>query len=172
MITAGVLRQAANLFVFPFVCFASMVPVIAGLNVVLTIVEYSVGWRGYAPGVGLDDFTTLYFNGDVVGIASLTLIGGATFGLLGWGLGRLEGIAQPALGDHLRRCSFLYVFVALVGALFAAEYVGNLVAGHPMYDMPKGVIVWVVAGYAILVDAVVLVWQRRHLGRADSGSGP
>jgi uncharacterized membrane protein YdjX (TVP38/TMEM64 family) len=147
------------LFVFPFLYFASVVPV--GVVAVLTfVVNVRFNW-----------YITLYFNGDISGIVALLVIGSPVFGVFSWVLVRLEGVPRPTPADHLRRCAFLYAFVGILGAMFATEYIGNLIADNPMYEMPKAVVIWVVAGYAILVDALVLLRERRR-NRADHGGDP
>ncbi len=133
-------RQAMKQFVFSFVYFVSMVPVIVGVWQVLMFVEYNIGFRGYEPGVGLDDFTTLYFNGDVVAVAAIFIIGGTAFGSLSWSLVR---------------------FVVILGMMFSAEYLTNLVEGNPMYEVPLVVGILLVAAFAICVDALVFGWQQR-----------
>ena len=165
MTLAAMIRDVARYFVFPFFYFLSIGPVCIAVILVLTQIETTIGWRGYAPGIVADDFTTVYFNGDVVGIVSLVLIGGPAFGLLSLGLVRLEGLRSPSLVDHLRQCALLYAFVGILGALFAAEFVGNFVAGHPMYEMPRAAVAWVIAGFAIPANALALFWRRRRFAR-------
>ena len=171
MALATTIRGIAKLFVVPFFYFVSVLPVGIAFVVVLTLTESYIGWRGYAPGFGADDFTTVYFNGDVVGIISLILIGGPAFGLLSLGLVRLDGVRCPSLVDHLRQRAYPYAFVGIPGALFATEYVGSVGAGEPMYEMPKAVAVWVIAGFAIAVNALTPFWRYRRFAWAVLGSG-
>jgi hypothetical protein len=167
---ATTIRGMARLFVFPFFYFVSVVPVGIAVVLVLTMTETNIGWRGYTPGIGADDFTTVYFNGDVVGIVSLLLIGGPAFGLVSLGLVWLDGVRSPSLVDHLRQCAYLYAFVGILGVLFAAEYVGNVIAGDPMYEMPKAAVLWVIAGFAISVNALTLFRTHRRLVRVGVGA--
>lgn len=154
----------------PFLYLASTIPVIISLIVVLTFVEYNIGFRGYEPGLGLDGFTTLYFDGDLIGMVALVLIGGPVFGLCSWGVTKLERTRQPSITDHLRHCVFLYAFVVIVGASFVMELVGNFVSGDPMHEGPKAVIFLVAAGYAILIDALILIRQGRRSIYSNSRS--
>lgn len=157
-----VIRQAATLFIFPFLYFASVVPVVAVLLVVFTLEEQSIGFNQY---------NSVYFNGDITAVASLLVIGSLVFGGCSRALVWLEGMTRPTLADHLRHCAFIYAFVGILGALIAVELIGNLIAGIPMY-MPKVVVVWVVAAYAILVDGLILVRERQPFGRASLGARP
>jgi hypothetical protein len=158
------IRNLAKLFVFPFF-FLSLVPVGISAVLVLALIEINVGWRGYAPGIGADNLAALYFNGDVVGIVSLVLIGGPVFWLLSLGLVRLDGLRSPSLVDHLRQCAYLYASVGMLVALFAAEYDENLVAGNPMHEAPNAAVLWVIAGFALLVNALTLSRRHRRIAR-------
>ena len=155
-----VIRQTTRLFIFPFLYFASVVPVVVGVVAALSFMAYNVGFNRY---------NTLYFNGDIAGVAALLVIGSPAFRAFSWVFIRLEGVPQPTPADHLRRCAFLYAFVGILGAMFTAEYVGNVLADNPMYEMPKAVIIWIVAGFAIFVDALVLFWKRRRSNYVNLG---
>jgi hypothetical protein len=148
-------RQATRVFGFPFLYFANMVPVMVGVIVVLSLVEFGA----------LSRYDMLHSNVELVGLASLFVVGGLVFGLLGLTFSWLEKTPRPTLVDHLRRCSFLYVFVALLTATLAPEIVANLLAGNGAYEIPLGTILPVLGGYAILVDAMVLLFERRRAGR-------
>jgi hypothetical protein len=156
--TAVEIRQATRLLVFPFLYFASVVPVAVGVIAVTVFLEEQIGLYMY-PLEG-----SVRYYGYIALVASFLVVASTTFGMVNWGLYRLEGVSQLTLVDHLRRCSFLYVFVAILGAMFATELVENLVASSPMYEVPGIVLIWVIAGYAICVDALMFRWQRRRLG--------
>jgi hypothetical protein len=157
---AGEIRQLMKLFVFPFLYFASVIPVVIGLIVVFTFEEHYVGYNRY---------NTLYLNGDISTVASLLVIGSLVFGGCSWALVRLEGMTRPTLSDHLRRCAYIYAFVGILGALFAVDLVGNLISGNPVYQVSKAAVVWAVAVYAIFVDILVFIRERRRFERASLG---
>lgn len=138
-------------FFLPFLYFLGVIPVAVVLVAALAIVEGATD---------LEQHGILYFNADVSVAALLIMIGSPVFGAIAWMHGRLEEVSGGAFVDHLHRCAFLYVFVGILGAMFAAEYIGNLVTDRPMYELPKAGIIWAIAAYAILVDALVLVWRR------------
>jgi hypothetical protein len=159
---AGEIRQMMKLFVFAFLYFASVMPVVISLIVVFTLEEHFVGYNRY---------NTLYFNGDISTVASLLVIGSLVFGGCSWALVRLEGMTRPTHSDHLRHCAFIHAFVGILGALFAVELVGNFISGNPVYQMSKAAVVWVVAVYAIFVDVLVFIGERRRFERASLGGG-
>jgi hypothetical protein len=147
-------RQVIRHFVFPFLYFASVALVVASGVAATGFVGDGIGL--YA-GIGL--------------ILALLIVAGLVLGTFSLLIARLDGTSFPMLSDHLRHCAFLYAFVVIVGALFAAEYIGNVAAGRPMYELPKAVIVWLAAGYAIVANGLVLLWKRCSSG-VEAGGAP
>jgi hypothetical protein len=168
-VSGAVRHDAVRFFVIPMLYAIGVVPVAIGVLWVLLFVEYRIGFYSPEPGFGLDNLVTLYFNGDVAGAVAIVAIGAPVFALLGWGLGRLGGVQQPTLGDHLCRCAFLYAFVVILGAMFAVELARNLALGKPMYEVPLVVGIWLVAGFGIFMDAVVLLLKRQHAQHTEHG---
>lgn len=79
---------------------------------------------------------------------------------------RLEGLRRPGIVDHLRRCALLYaLFVPLGGLLVAFADPGDPGGGGS-----PAIMLCVVAGYAIFIDAIILFKAQRRLDRRGSRS--
>ena len=94
------------------------------------------------------------------------LVSGAVLYVGGWALLSLEELRRPRVLDHLRRCAFLYLVFVPLGILLAV-FVG--------LDDPGGggvlaLAFCAVAGYAILIDALLLFIVRRRPNRLRTGS--
>ncbi len=97
----------------------------------------------------------------------MLLVGGAVFGFYSWALLGLEGVDQLTIWDHPRRCAMLYPFVVFVGLLMIF---------HVDWADPGGggaiaALVFIAAGYTILVDALVQIVVRRRSHRASLRGG-
>ncbi|QIN82477.1 hypothetical protein GBA63_07325 [Rubrobacter tropicus] len=75
---------------------------------------------------------------------------------------QLEGLRRPRIVDHLRRCALLYaLFVPLSALLVALVDFGDPGGGGSL-----AIMLCFAAGYAILVDTVLLLFVvRRRSGR-------
>jgi hypothetical protein len=155
-------REVTRLFVLPFLYFLCVAPVVAGIAALLALEGRYFGFGQY---------NTWYFNGDATAVAALLLVGGFVFAACSWILVRLDGLRRPVPADHLRQCGFLYAFFCILGVLFAAEYLGNVVAGRPMNEAPLAAVIWLAAGYGVLVNAAVLI-RRRRRDAASIGGRP
>lgn len=94
------------------------------------------------------------------------LVAGAVLYAGGWELLRLEGLQRPGILDHLRRCALLYTLFVLGSVLLVALV--NL--GDPGGGGALATMLCFAAGYAILVDAVLLLAAQRRLDRQGSRS--
>ena len=97
----------------------------------------------------------------------MLLVGGAVFGFYSWALLGLEGVDQLTIWDHPRCCAMLYPFVVFVGLLMIF---------HVDWADPGGggaiaALVFIAAGYTILVDALVQIVVRRRSHRASLRGG-
>ncbi len=97
----------------------------------------------------------------------MLLVGGAVFGFYSWALLGLEGVDQLTIWDHPRRCAMLYPFVVFLGLLMIF-YIDR--------DDPGGggaiaAMVFIAAGYTVLVDALVQFVVRRRSHRASLRGG-
>ena len=147
-------------FVAPILNAAGFVPVMIGVMVVLSFVEYRFGF---------DSLTTLRYNGVVVAAAVLTL-GGFVFGLLDQALVRLEGLRAPTVHDHLCHCAALFVFVGVLAILLVASY-GHLAAHGVSLGYGLPVVGFLSALYAVSIDALLLRIMRRRLDRVNLEGG-
>ncbi|MDQ5819671.1 MAG: hypothetical protein M3334_15080 [Actinomycetota bacterium] len=99
--------------------------------------------------------------------APAMLVGGAVFGFYSWALLGLEGGDQLTIWDHLRRCAMLYPFVAFLG-LFMIFY---SVWADPGGGGAIVAMVFIAAGYTVLVDALAQFVVRRRSHRASLRGG-
>ena len=151
----------------PFLYAAGFVLVMSGDVAVISFVERTIGFWNDKRGLQPADLITLPYNGDVVAAAATLVIGGVVFGVLASVLLRLERLHGPAIGDHLRHCTALYVILATLMVLLLATYEK---AAHGMsLGYGVAVVAFFTIGYAILIDASVLWWQRRKYVQASSG---
>ncbi len=152
-------------FVSPILYAAGLFPVLVTVWRVLTFVENNIGFGDYVPGIGLDNFTTIYFNGDIVAVATIVLAGLIVFGALSQSLVRLERIQEPTILDHLRHCSLLYSGILFMGLILFISYESQ--AGGLGYAL--GLVVLVIGAYAASIDASILFLNRRRLNRVEHG---
>ncbi len=163
---AMTLRNAV-MAVAPFLYALGLFPVLVGTMSVVTFAERRLGFWNDSPGIQLADLTTLRYNGDLLVVMTIFLLGGVVFGVLASVLLRLEQLHGPASGDHLRHCTALYVILATLMVLLLATYEK---AAHGMsLGYGVAVVAFFTIGYAILIDALVLWWQRRKYVQASSG---
>jgi hypothetical protein len=151
----------------PFLYVAGLVVVMMGVMAALSFAERTVGfyeWDGGSP-----NFTTLHYNGDAVGAAATLVIGGVVFGLLALLLVRLERLRRPAIRDHLRHCTALYVILGILVILLLATYEDQAAHGVSL-GYAVAVVAFSTVGYAIAVDALVLWRQRQRCVRASFGN--
>lgn len=152
--------------VAPFLYAAGFVVTIIGVMATLSYAERTVGF--YDRDGGSSNFTTLHYNGDVIGAATTLIVGGVVFGLLAVALLRLERLRRPTVRDHLRRCTALYVIGGTLMILLFATYEEQAAYGVSLgYAVAVGGLFTV--GYAIAIDALVLWWQRQKCVRAGFG---
>jgi hypothetical protein len=153
-------------FVAPFLYAAGLVIVMMGAMAALSFVERTVGF--YERDGGSPNFTTLHYNGDVVGATATLVIGGVVFGLLALMLVRLERLHRPAIRDHLRHCTALYVILGTLMNLLLATYEDQAAYGVSLgYAVAVGALFTVC--YAIAIDALILWRQRQRCARAGFG---
>ncbi len=147
-------------YISPLLYAAGFVPAIVAVWQIMMFVEYNIGF-GYDRGLGLDDFTTLYFNGDVAGVLAVILVGSVVFGALTKALMWLERLPMPGTLDHFRHCALLYVFLGLLATVLIAEFAtnyGDVAGGYAIVALG-----FVIVGYAILINAALIALQcRRH----------
>ncbi len=156
----------------PLLHLAGSVTVIVCVPTVLSFIENSVGLADYEGDGGLNALTTLYFNGDVPAAISLLLFGGILFGALGRLFSWSEGPRRSTLAGHVRRCSLSYALIALSGLVVVAEYAANY--GADASGVTGGyvvaVAVFLTAGYAILLDALMTFRRARYVGVGTGAS--
>jgi hypothetical protein len=151
-------RHVARL-VAPILYAAGLVPVMIGAIMIVSYIAY---------GIGFDNFTTFRYNGDVAIVASILVIGGIVFGFLGQTLLWLERLRTPTFRDHLRRCAVLYVFMGTLSAWLVANYEDLAVHGVALgYGLALAGLF--AAGYAVLIDALLLLHRIRRSDHAGSG---
>ncbi len=154
--------QAVKLLISPSLYFAGVVPVAVGIFVVFGTMEY--GGRLEQYGELLYRYDNVTPSVDEVGLAFILVIGGLVFGLLGRTLISLERLGCPKLTDHLRRCTCFYLFLVIATPMLIQESVkAYRVPGYPPPEFLSQV-AWLLAGCAILMDALLLVWRRRFNG--------
>ena len=92
------------------------------------------------------------------GLLALLLIGAPVFGLLSFGLARIERLRFPILLDHIRHCVVLYAGLVVLAPALATGYV------MPRWGLGwgLGVALFLTGAYAASVDAVVLYAMRRR----------
>lgn len=143
----------------PFLYFAGMLPVVVGVAVAFSSIEY---------GGILYEYVEPLYRYDEIGLAPIIVIGGLVFGVLGWALVLMERLRCPKFIDHLRHCGYLYTFFAILNAVLIPDYLEGLRSGYPGVET-QGQVVWLVAALGISVDALVLFWRRRRFERVESG---
>lgn len=94
------------------------------------------------------------------------LLIGVVFGLCGLGTLRLEHLNRPRLRDHLRRCVFLYTGLLLMVVLFFVAFFKEYQDQVPYLIGLAGI---VPAALGILIDASILLFNRRQSNRAEYG---
>ena len=146
-------------FVAPILYAVGFVPVMIGTIAVVSLVEDQIGF---------DNFTTFRYNGDVACAAAVLIIGGLVFGLLGQTLVWLERLRTPTFRDHLRRCAVFYVTMGALSVWLAANY-EELAAHGVSLGYGLAVIGFFISGYAVLIDALLLLHHRRRPGYVGSG---
>jgi hypothetical protein len=159
------------MFGSPTLYAASLVPVMIGVVAMVSAVERNIGFGEYLPGISLDDFTTWRYRGDVVVAAAVIVIGGLVFGLCARTLVWLEGLPRPTVGDHFRHCLALYVVSVILVFLLISSYENryeNQLAQDVSLGYGLGIVCLFTVCYAILINALVLVRQRRS-DYTDSG---
>ena len=92
------------------------------------------------------------------GLLALLLIGAPVFGLLSFGLARIERLRSPILLDHIRHCVVLYAGLVVLGPALATGY------GLPRWGLGwgLGVGLFLTSAYAASVNAVVVYVMRRR----------
>ena len=152
------LRYAARVFA-PVFYAAAFVVVCVAVWSVFGIVE-RVAWLD-GPGVWRP------YHAFIVAAAMIVLVGGTVFWLLGRTLVWMEQLRAPSAVDHLRHCILLYVVLlpaTLLGALYLWSYLryGGTVGAWIFVALG-----FVVAGYGVLIDAMIL--RRQRFRRANLG---
>lgn len=151
--------------VTPLLYVAGFVPVLLAVWQVVTFVEYNIGFYNHEPGIGSDNFTTIYANGDVVTAITVLFVGFIVFGALSRALIWLEQLRAPTVSDHLRHCALIYTGLLLLLFILVASYESQ--AGGLGYGL--GIVVFVIGAYAAFIDASILFLNRRRLNRAEHG---
>jgi hypothetical protein len=153
--------------VAPFLYVAGFILVMMGDVAAVSFVERAVGF--YERDGGSANFTTLRYNGDVIVAVATLIIGGAVFGLLALMLERLERLHRPAIRDHMRHCTALYVILGTLVVLLLVTYENQAAHGVSL-GYGVAVVALFVVGYAIVIDALVLWRQRRRYVQVSSGN--
>jgi hypothetical protein len=146
-------------FVTPIAYAAGFVPVMIGAIAVISFVEDRIGF---------DNFTPFRYNGEVVSATTIPVIGGFVFGLLGKTLVWLERLRTSTFRDHLRRRAVLYVFMGTLSFWLVASY-EHLAAHGVSMGYALAEVGFFTAGYAVLMDALLLLHHRRRSDYVDSG---
>lgn len=166
------MRSAVKFAVYPIFHAAGMVFVFVSIWSVLSFVEYNVGFHDFESGIGLDNFTTIHANGDIVAAVAILVIGGMVFGVLGRTLMWLERLHRPTVWDHIRYCIVLYVISGFLGIILISAYEANFGASVPAGSLTAGyiatILCFLIAGYAIFLNALMLM-RKRHRNSANSG---
>ncbi len=153
--------------VAPLLYAAGFVMVMVGDMAAVSFVERTIGF--YERDGGSPNFTTLRFNGDVIVAVATFIIGGAVFGLLALMLERPERLHRPAIRDHMRHCTALYVILGTLVVLLLVTYENQAAHGVSL-GYGVAVVALFVVGYAIVIDALVLWRQRRRYVQVSSGN--
>ena len=121
----------------------------------------------YAAGLG-PDVTGLVLGPDssvFLYVVIKALIFGVVFFLGGWVLLALERLQRPKLVDHLRRCALLYLLFAPGSvSFFLLVDLSDPGAGGSL-----AITLCIAAGYAIVIDALLLLVTRRRSHRLAFG---
>lgn len=152
--------------VTPLLYVAGFVPVLLAVWQIVTFVEYNIGFYNHKPGIGLDNFTTIYANGDVVAAITVLFVGFIVFGTLSQALIWLEQLRVPTVSDHLRHCALIYASLLLLLFILVASYESQ--AGGLGYGL--GIVLFVIGAYAAFIDASILFLNRRRLNHAEHGA--
>ena len=155
--------------VAPFLCALGLFPVLVGTMSVVAFAERRLGFWNDSLGIQLADLTTLRYNGDLLVVMTIFLLGGVVFGVLASVLLRLERLHGPTIGDHLRQCTALYVILATLVVLLLATYENQAAHGVSL-GYGVAVVALFAIGYAILIDALLLWRQRQKYVRASLGN--
>lgn len=167
MVVAATVRNVAR-FIAPVLYAAGFVPVMIGTIAALSFVERSIGFDDYSSGLSLADLTTFRYNGDIAGAVATLSIGGSVFGLLSLDLLRLEQLRQVTALDHLRHCAFFYATLVLLGFWLMTAYENQTTHSISLgYGVAAGS--FLTAGYAILVNALILFSRRRRSNHVNLG---
>lgn len=165
----SITRQRAARLADPVLHAAGIVPVMLASLVVVSFVERSIGFGDYAPGFVLADATTLRYNGDVVIVAVIVVLGGLVFSgssrILVW----LEGLRTPSLKDHLRHCFVLYAVLGLLSIYLVASYQNSAANGISLGYFLAATCCFV-TGHAVLINGLTLVMQRRRVSHQSHRS--
>jgi hypothetical protein len=168
LMRAMTLRNAVRAMA-PFLYALGLFPVLVGTMSVVTFAERRLGFWNDSPGIQLADLTTLRYNGDLLVVMTIFLLGGIVFGVLASVILRLERLHGPAIGDHLRHCTALYVILATLVVLLLATYENQAAHGVSL-GYGVAVVALFAIGYAILIDALALWQQRQRYVRASLGN--
>ena len=144
----------------PVLYAVSVVPVIVGSVAAASLVARTIGF---------DNFTTFRYRGDVAAAASVLVIGGFVFGFLSQFLTWIEQLRPPTLRDHLRHCVALYVLLGTLAVPLVRMYEGAVAYGLSL-GAGLAVAIFFTVGYAISIDAVVLLLKRRVEHRRLGGN--
>lgn len=162
----AVMRSVVKLAVYQTLYAAGMVFVFVSVWSVLSFVEYNIGFYDFEPGIGLDNFTTIYANGDIVAAVAILVIGGFVFGVLGQALMWLERLHRPTVWGHIRYCIALYVISGFLGITLISAYEANFGANVPAGSLTAGyiaaILCFFIASYAIILNALTLMRKRRR----------
>ena len=164
---AVTLRNAVRV-VAPFLYALGLFSVLVGTISVVTFAERRLGFWNDKPGIQLADLTALSYNGDLLVVTTILLLGGTVFGALALALPRVERLAAPTVLDHLRHCALLYALLCGLVFLLTVSYANQAAHGISL-GYGAAVVVFLTAGYATLIDALVWVWSRRRFPPTSSG---
>jgi len=153
--------------VAPLLYAAGFALVMLGAIAAVTLAERTIGFYDQS---GTPNLTTIRYNGDVAGAVAVLLLGGVVFGLIARALVWMEGLCGSTLEDHLRHCTAHYVVLVALAILLLATY-ENQAANGMSLGYGVGVAALMTVGYAIVIDALTLWWQRRKHARPSLGAG-
>lgn len=96
---------------------------------------------------------------DIGAFLGILVIGSLIFGLLSFGLTRLERLRLPGVFDHIRHSFLLYLLLLTLVIIQLVVY-GELATSGLAYAF--GLILFLVAGYAVLIDIFIIFIVRRR----------
>ncbi|MEJ7841769.1 MAG: hypothetical protein WKF95_08350 [Rubrobacter sp.] len=103
--------------------------------------------------------------------AAWLLIIGIVLGSISFAFIRLEGTPRPGLVDHVRHCCLLYLSLVILSVAVVSDYVASRTATTYRQEVATPTVDWLLfVIYPVLIDALILLHQRRRFDLASSES--